>query len=218
MKKIGLVGGTFDPVHKGHIRLAYGALDSCGLDQVIFIPAASPPHKGELRVSSFRHRKRMLETAVAEEKRFAVSDIESSPENPSYTYLTLRQIKKSLAENSIHFIIGSDAFIEIESWKNWREVIVATNFIIAVRPGSGLRELNMLLEKYGFTPLSEKKWTQGSSNYTIEVLESDFADISSTDVRMRIKAGEGWERLLPGGVAEYIKTNKLYGPPLKRRL
>ena len=210
MSRIGLIGGTFDPIHKGHIRLAYAALEACDLDRVIFIPAAHPPHKGHLRMSSFRHRIKMLEIAVAAERRFLVSDVESRLDRPSYTYQTLRKLKKTIGDDSFHFIIGSDAFIEIESWKNWQEVLGHINFIIAVRPGSNVQDLNILLEDHGFSYMSERKWSQVNSDYVIVVLEADFMDISSTDVRSKIEQGEGWEQLLAHCVVEYIKDNQLY--------
>lgn len=210
MEKIGVIGGTFDPVHKGHIRLGYAALESCGLENVTFIPAACPPHKENITVSSFCHRRKMLEIAVAEEDRFSVSDMEAGQDIPSYTYLTLRKLKETMADKCINFIIGSDAFVEIESWKNWREVIANTNFIIAVRPGLNLTELHLFLNDHGFSGTTEKKWKQRNSKFSIEVLKSDFADISSTDIRTRIENNEEWERLLPRRVVEYIKLHKLY--------
>ena len=152
----------------------------------------------------------MLEIAVASEKKFSISDVESNLGIPSYTYLTLRELKKMMGGEMFYFIIGSDAFIELESWKNWREIIINNNFIIAVRPGSSFNELNVFLANQGFETFSKTKWIQRNSSFSVQVLLSDFTDISSTDIRIKIGKKQEWEQYLPRGVVEYIQLNKLY--------
>lgn len=213
MERIGLLGGTFDPVHNGHLQLGRSVLDRCGFDKVLFIPAACPPHKDDKKVGAIEHRLQMLRLAIGTSRSFEISEIELNRDKISYTIDTIEALKKSGDHNSrYYFIIGFDAISEIESWHRWQELLYATNFIVAVRPGFSLKEIEQLLERNGFwhDPSRGERWFCKRSDNEILFLTGEIAAISSTDIRARIAAGQSWRSLVPPQVADYISRESLY--------
>ena len=213
MLRIGLLGGTFDPVHNGHLQLAQRVLADFGLDKIIFIPAAQPPHKNGTLVCDVVHRLQMLKLALSSQQGFELSDIEISRNEVSYTFDTVMQLdKQSGSAVRYHFIIGFDALAEIETWYRWNDLLSTTNFIVAVRPGFSLKHIERLLERNGFAPDNDNpnRWIGVQQGNEVLFLAGEITDISSTDVRRRIAAKEAWERLVPPGVAEYILRHRLY--------
>lgn len=212
MQKIGLLGGTFDPVHNGHLQLGDRVLENYNLDKILFIPASTPPHKNEA-VSAVGHRLQMLKLAISGNRRFDFSEIEISRQKVSYTFDTIQELKSSGGTGVLyHFIIGYDALSEIETWYRWQDLLVVTNFIVAVRPGFSLKEIEQLLERNGFSPEDRRadRWIGEQTGNEILFLAGEIADISSTEIRSRIASRKPWADLVPPLVADYIISNRLY--------
>ena len=181
--KTAIFGGTFDPIHSAHIELARRAADQFALDQVLFIPAGNPPHK---RADTFYdHRYRMVELACAADPRFIASRLEEG-DRKSYSIDTIERVKA--ANGEVFFIIGADAFAEIESWYRWQDVIRAVEFIVAARPGHQI-----------VSP-------PGARVHRLETVE---LPVSSSEIRDALARGETPPEL-PPAVAEYIRANGLY--------
>ena len=214
MQNIGLLGGTFDPVHKGHLQLGEKVLEKFGLDKIVFIPAAYPPHKNRAAVGDVTHRLAMLKLALREHNRFELSSIEVSRDTASYTFDTIQQLRRESGNRTFyHFIIGYDALAEIETWYRWKDLLSTANFIVAVRPGYSLKEIVQLLERNGFSPdkEGEKRWVSERHGNEVLFLTGEIVDVSSTDIRSRIAADREWSDLVPPGVADYITLHRLYG-------
>ncbi|MEE4314592.1 MAG: nicotinate (nicotinamide) nucleotide adenylyltransferase, partial [Desulfofustis sp.] len=169
----GLLGGTFDPVHNGHLQLAQAVLTRSAVDQVLFIPAASPPHKTDSALCPIEHRLEMVRRAIRRLQRCAISEREAFPGRPSYTIDTLQSLRAdSHGERTFVFIIGGDAFLEIETWHRWPELLASTDFIVAVRRGSSLQELITVLDHHGFhpQPKTEPGHYRGREGTSVQVL------------------------------------------------
>ena len=213
MQQIGLLGGTFDPIHNGHLQLGDRVLEKYHFDKILYIPAANPPHKDKEVVCDVEHRLQMLKLAISGNRRFDLSEIEISREKASYTFDTIQELKRySGAGVLYHFIIGFDALSEIETWYRWQDLLVETNFIVAVRPGFSLKLIKQLLERNGFFPEEGRvdRWVGEQTGNEILFLAGEIADISSTEIRTRIETNEAWADLVPPEVADYIIHNRLY--------
>jgi nicotinate-nucleotide adenylyltransferase len=200
MKKIGIIGGTFDPVHYGHLILAEQARAEALLDQVIFMPAMVQPFKLNAKIAGGDHRYAMLREAIAGNPNFSVSTKELDSPEISYTINTLKECKAEFgADTELYFIIGTDAFLNLEKWYAAADLLEGFSFVIGTRPGYKEQELNLLVDRL-------KK--QYGANI-IEIHNSEV-EISSTDIKNRIRGGKSIKYLLPEGVEEYIYKNKLY--------
>lgn len=199
LKKIGIMGGTFDPIHYGHLVAAEGARCHFGLDMVFFVPAARPPHKGDRYISHPSHRLNMTMLATGSNPHFEVSDIEIRRSGPSYTIDTVFHFARSWPGASICFITGADAILEILTWHRVEELLDMCSFIAATRPGYRLENLAGSLQ--GLSSRYIKK---------ISVMEVPALAISSTDIRERVKKGMPIKYLLPEKVEEYLYNNRLY--------
>ncbi len=213
-KKIGLLGGTFDPVHFGHLQLAESALLECGLDKVVFIPAAEPPHKNSTAVSSFRHRLAMLELAIQGRKGFECNAIEELLPKPSYTIDTLRVLQNHYrkyyhGDYLLYFMIGADAFLDILSWKTHREVLCSVHIILSHRQGYIDERLADLLKNLKYTA-GQGLWHAEDGKKDIYILERMPDEQSSSGIRAKIGKGQSVVRLLPPAVMLYIEKNRLY--------
>lgn len=213
-KKIGLLGGTFDPVHYGHLQLAESALTECGLDKVVFIPAAEPPHKNSTAITSFGHRLAMLELATSGLKGFECNAIEGLLPKPSYTIDTLRVLqrhyRKAYHNNyQLYFMIGADAFLDILSWKSHQDVLRSVHIILSHRKGYMGERLADLLRKLGYKA-SQNLWRAAGGKKDIYILEKTPSEQSSSGIRAMISKGQSVERFLPPSVMLYIEKNKLY--------
>jgi nicotinate-nucleotide adenylyltransferase len=214
--KIGLLGGTFDPVHFGHLQLAEVALRECELDKVFFVPAASPPHKDELTVTSFAHRVAMLEIASAHSTRFACSSIEGRLPAPSYTIDTLRALGDAFLEKSdLFFIIGVDAFLDLKTWKSYHEILRLVNIVVAQRKGYRKNQLIDFLELIGYTRQSNC-WHGDDGRKKVFLLDARPGNFSSTLIRKKIAGGILPTGDIPEGVIDYIIKHQLYQSKLKR--
>jgi nicotinate-nucleotide adenylyltransferase len=197
-RKVGIMGGSFDPIHIGHLVVANEALNIYELDEIIFVPTGDPPHKEGLRADSF-HRLLMVNMAVLSNDKFSVSDIEIKSSGKSYTLNTMREFHKLYINTEFYFITGTDAVIALPSWHEPEEVLKLCRFIAASRPGISMEEVN---EK-----INEIKKIFGGK---IEVLQVPMLQISSTDIRERFRKGVSAKYLLPECVEQYIIKNKLY--------
>ena len=200
MKKIGIFGGTFDPVHLGHVNLAMDARREAGLDKVIFIPAKLQPFKLDRRIASGKDRLAMLEEAVGDIEGLEVSSFELDSEGISYTYLTIRGMREILGDEAkLYFILGTDSFLKIEKWKNAEELLEGCSYIVGVRPGYRDEELDQCIDR-----------VRHDHNTRVIKLHNVQFDISSTEIRDRIDSGNSCSDLIPDKVERYIKANGLY--------
>lgn len=199
--KVGILGGTFDPVHYGHLILAEQARVEAQLDQIIFMPAMVQPFKLNTKIAPGEHRFEMLKLAVAGNSSFTVSEMELNSSEVSYTIKTLRECKACLGGAcELFFIIGTDAFLEIEKWYKAEDLLKEFSFVVGTRPGYKEVELRKKIE--GFRD------TYGTN--IIEINNSEV-EISSTDIKSRITNNKSIKYLLPEAVEDYIYKNKLYG-------
>lgn len=189
------MGGTFDPVHMGHLVTAEQARVDVGLDEVVFVPAGAPWQKtGRDPVTPAEHRYLMTVLATAANPNFSVSRIEIDRDGPTYTVETLRSLKASLAGTQLFFITGADAILNILTWKDTEEALELASFVAATRPGHDLADLT----EHGLTA-------------RVTRLEVPALAISSSDVRGRFKAGRPVRYLIPREVEEYARKHGLYG-------
>jgi len=193
------MGGTFDPIHYGHLVTAEGARWEFGLEAVVFVPAARPPHKDESGILPAEHRLKMTALAVASNPYFSVSALEVEREGPSYTIDTVRQMQLFHPGREIYFITGADAVMEILSWKNVGELMEMCRFIAATRPGYQLENLKVKLA--GLPPVQVAR---------IHSLPVPALAISSTDIRQRVREGRPIKYLLPEAVEAHIHREGLY--------
>ncbi|SFM85880.1 nicotinate-nucleotide adenylyltransferase [Thermodesulforhabdus norvegica] len=214
-RRIGILGGTFNPVHLGHLRVAEEVADFIGLDKVIFVPAYRPPHKPGLAVSTYNHRLNMLGLAVTGNPRFEVSDIERQLGGISYSLRTVSHMKKNILphQTELYFIIGADAFLEIETWWNYRDLFKTTCFAVMTRPGHSQDEIidfvrSRISSLYRWVP---EECSFSCSEYgSIHLVPVTHIDISASAIRSLIRQGKSIRYLVPEQVREYIYKHGLY--------
>lgn len=216
-KRIGVLGGTFNPVHFGHLAAAEEVREKLRLDQVLFVPSYLPPHKSSKDIPSALQRLNMVQLAVLGNPYFATSDIEISRRGTSYTVETIQQLRLSYTDAKLFFITGLDAFLDIRTWHQWEKLLKICSFVVLSRPGYLFTDLH----KIGFLQVPGKTLTEldtGAISQS-EVKTSDFTlylqlishlDISSTNIRKRIQEGRSIKYLLPESVEHYIIKNKIY--------
>jgi nicotinate-nucleotide adenylyltransferase len=188
-ERLCLFGGTFDPIHEAHLRIASEAMKKFALNRVLFVPARNPPHKDLRRITRYEHRFRMVEIACAPYPVFSASRLEEGNQR-SYTVDTLQRFRNEVGSSArLFFLIGSDAFDELETWNRWEEVVKLTDFIVVTRPGHEYR-----------APM----------NARVHRLDGLLLPVSSSSIRARLAAGEPTPEL-PSGVRQYIEKHRLYG-------
>ncbi len=191
MKRIGLFGGTFNPIHMGHLAIAQMALEKFTLDKIIFIPSNQPPHKNIVHLAPAEDRYELVKCAIEGNSRFAVSDVETLRAGKSYTVDTLRHFREMYSDRiKMFFIIGGDTFSTLPTWKNIDEVLKYVTFIVVNRPG--------------YTPPELRKKIQHL------MVTKPGIDISSSYLRNRIASGKSVRYLVPETVFHYIEKHKLY--------
>ncbi len=202
MTAIGLMGGTFDPIHFGHLRAAEEVLMGFGLEKVIFIPTGIPPHKLSDNVSSATHRLRMTELAVSSNPNFEVSAIEIEREGLSYTVDTLSQLRQQYgAFTTFYYIVGLDAIAKISTWKDPSKLFKLSEFVAVSRPGNDPSVLSDLRRTLGDNVFSK-----------IHVFSTTLLAIASTEIRRMVRCGESIRYLVPARVMNYIEKERLYLP------
>ena len=211
MKRLGILGGTFDPVHLGHLDAARKATEALRLDRVLFIPAHDPPHRPRDPKGSAFHRFALISLAIQDQERYAVSDMELRRTGASYTALTLRDLHGSgWSASQIFFIIGSDAFAEIATWYDYPAILDACHFVVIAREGTTLDaaiQRNPALA--GRVRPAGADAGVHTSTGVFPVLATTMP-VSSTEVRARLAAGRSVEDLVPAAVARYIHRHGLY--------
>lgn len=219
--RIGLFGGTFNPVHLGHLRAAVEVRQGFELDEIFLIPAALPPHKVSGEVAASADRLHMLKLALDAVAGLRVSDVELNRSGPSYTIDTVHHFKQTLpAESSLFLIMGLDAFLEIDTWKSYRELLTQIPLIVVKRPKAGDRISGLpwkAMDDYISTKIpADYSYSASRSAYLagrqqpIYVFEVTALDISSTRIRRAISGGRSIDYLVPPKVAEYISTKGIY--------
>lgn len=203
--KIGLFGGTFNPIHFGHLRVAEEVREAFSLDKIIFIPAGVPPLK-KYNVVEATHRLKMTEIAINDNPFFEVSDIEVKQKKPSYTVNTLKHFKKLYQRDTLFFIMGIDAFFELKFWHKYEELLRMVDFIVMSRPGFGSLEDSEFVE-YKESENCFKIKNSDKRAFFISV--SPFW-VSSTALRQMLQNGKTIRYLVPEEVRKYIEDNKLY--------
>ena len=223
---IGLFGGTFDPVHKGHLALARAAMEQYKLHKILFVPANIPPHKQKQPLLPFVHRFAMLALATAEEKAFVPSLLESPEEGagrkagaPNYTIDTIRRLKESFkASDKLFLLVGMDAFADIAQWHQAEALFRECEFVVASRPGYSLADVaNALPEKLRPRPEVTKPFHKQAATgdlvlkgVTVHLMGDLHQAVSATAIREAAAAGKPMGRFLDAPVAEYIRKMGLY--------
>jgi len=188
MKKVGILGGTFNPPHIGHLIMANEAYDALSLDEVRFMPNAIAPHKKMVDDASMENRLRMVELATRPYDHFKIESIELTLGGVSYTYNTILELLKREPETQFYFIIGGDMIDSLHTWYKIDELVKLVKFVGLKRPG-----------------------TKSATTYDVKIVEAPEIDLSSTLIRRRLKTGATLEFLLPDGVESYIRKEGLYG-------
>ena len=221
MERIGLFGGTFNPIHRGHLRAADEVRKKFPLDQICFIPSATPPHKEPDVLAGAADRLAMIRLAIAAYPLFRASDVEVSRPGPSFTIDTVRYYKSNLPEETdLYLILGFDAFLEIHTWKSYTKLLKLISFIVMSRPckefvqsPQGWKILEEYLcrrisDRYRFS--AERSCYDHPDNPSLYLLDIGLTDISSTQIRRSVKTGRPIDQQVPPAVDEYIKTKGLY--------
>ena len=196
MRAVGIMGGTFDPIHTGHLVVAEEVKYQFNLDKIIFVPSGSPPHKKSYPATDSNHRFQMTLLATSSNKNFEVSRIEIERKDFSYTINTITEFKRIYPDYKLYFITGVDAILEILTWHRASDMINLCEFIAVSRPGYPLDEIMKKLKK---------EFIQ-----VIHKIEVPALAISSSDIRCRVKEGRPIKYLVPEVIEKYIYQNRLY--------
>ena len=218
--KVAFFGGTFDPVHRGHLAVARAAADRFGLDRIYFAPADIPPHKQKRRLTDFQHRFAMLALATADDPRFVPSLLDANIGQPNYSIFTVRRLKSTLKKtDKLYFLIGMDAFKDIATWRQPEELLDEVEFIVVSRPGYSLADVGRALpESLRPTDLMMRAMRPQRADGTIALMGATIhllgevrEKVSSTQIRAAAaKSVKQLSRYVPPLVAEYIKKENLY--------
>ena len=197
--KIGVLGGTFDPIHNGHLGIAGSACRELGLNRVLFVPAREPWLKGGRGIAPARHRVEMIKLAILSDSRYNISHVDLERDGPSYTVDTLSDLRRELGSDAgLYFILGMDALEGLAGWREPGRIVEMCHLVVARRPGVAMIDLKELEAR--LPGISEK----------IVVIDNELYDINSTEIRRRVAVGRSVEGLAPDAVARYIRENGLY--------
>jgi nicotinate-nucleotide adenylyltransferase len=210
-RRVGVLGGTFDPVHLGHLAAATAAQRALHLDSVRFVPSARPPHRPDMPHASGYHRMEMLRRAVAGADDWEVSDLEYLRHGPSYTIDTLTALHaERLTPLQIFFITGADAFADVAAWHRSQDVLEAAHFVVVSRPGTTTFDTLASRLPSLASRLTTPSGVVGADAPRIVLIEADTPNISSTAIRLRAARGDSLDGLVPPAVAAYIAQHSLY--------
>jgi nicotinate-nucleotide adenylyltransferase len=221
LRRIGIFGGTFNPIHLGHVQVVREVKADFDLDKILIIPSALPPHKELDGVADAEDRLEMIRLAFLDDPNFMISDVELKRSGPSYTIDTVRHYKSILSENTdLFLIVGLDAFLEIDTWKSYKDLFLLIPFIVMSRTING--ENSTKLEWKSLKNYLQSKISKG---YTFSLTQSSFVhdkkqpifvynvtpvNISSTSIRRNIREGRSIKQLVPEIIEDFIKTKGLY--------
>lgn len=211
--KIGLFGGTLNPVHNGHLRCAEEVREELDLDSIWFVPAGKPPHKSDEFIVDIKHRLAMIRIATESNRRFKTVDLESKRPGPSFTVDTLQEARSLLGPNvTLFFIMGSDAFVDIEMWKEYRKLPQFASIVVMGRQGSRWKEVRKTVSKAfpDHKPDNEERVYSLLNENNIILVNVTTLDISSTEIRRKIGRGKSISYLVPEKVKIYMEKNNLY--------
>ncbi|KOF56730.1 MULTISPECIES: nicotinate-nucleotide adenylyltransferase [Clostridium] len=199
MEKKAILGGTFDPFHNGHMNIAYESLYRLGLDEIIFMPAGSPPHKNDKIITSPEIRYDMIKKSITGEEKFKVSRYEIDKKGYSYTYKTLEYINSIEKNTELYFITGVDCLMYVDEWKCPEQIFKCSKFVVFNRPGYERKDI-----------LRKKSEIENKYEHEVIFMDIPLLDISSTQIRKKVKKCEEIKYLVPREVYDIIKNNKLY--------
>lgn len=211
--RTGILGGTFNPIHIAHLRIAEEVREACALDRVLFVPAAAPPHKSVAEEVPFGDRLAMVEAAIADNPAFSASDLESRRPGKSYSVHTLEILRRERPDDQLFFLIGMDSFRDIASWREYRRLFELAHIVVAARPGVATedpRELLPVAIREDFCYDFVSKRLRHRSGTEVIFLQETFLDVSSTNIRNMIDAGRSIRYLVPPAVEAYIASRGLY--------
>lgn len=197
--KIGIMGGTFDPIHIGHLIIAEEAREHLNLKEVIFIPTGKPPHKKSTNITNSFHRYNMTELAIKNNRFFSISSIEIEKSGTTYTIDTIKELEMEYKNTEFYFIIGSDSVMNIHTWKDYKTLLNICNFIVAKRVGISNRDVEDRIREFN------RKF--GNIIYEVPI---PYIDISSTEIRTKVMKNKTIKYYVPIEVEDYIMKNKLY--------
>jgi nicotinate-nucleotide adenylyltransferase len=202
--RVGVFGGTFDPIHYGHLILAEQCREQGRLDQVWFVPAPRPPQKEEQAITRFDQRVELLQLALAGNPTFRIDDIEKDRPGPSYTVDTLAELRRRHPDADLHLLVGSDALADLPTWREPRRLLEQAGLLVVARPGATVLSADELHARTGLpveVPLR------------LQVVHAPLIEIASRDLRRRAAAGRSLRYFLPRAVECYIHDKRLYGAP-----
>lgn len=197
-QRIGIFGGTFDPVHYGHLLLAETCREQLNLDSVVLLPAGSPPHKSDSDISPASHRLEMLKLAVSGCPEFQIDERELKREGPSYTVLTLQELSSEQPDSTLYFLMGADSLRDIPGWKDPQQILQLATVVAVNRPGIPLPET------------AEVRVWAGDLADSIQVIQTLGTDLSSSTLRNQVAANLSIRFMTPRAVAVYIEQHELY--------
>ena len=211
--RVGLFGGSFNPIHFGHLRAAEEVREALRLDLVYFVPAASPPHKADGELAPAEHRLAMVRLATKGNRHFMTSDVEIRRSGRSYTIDTVRYYLTTLRQPAtLYVLMGADQFAELDTWKEPDELVQLSNLAVHTRlmnAESGPPRVSVAaLKRFGYTQADDHY--VHSSGQTLSFVETTFLPISATEIRRKLQHGESINYLLPGDVVDYIQRHALY--------
>jgi nicotinate-nucleotide adenylyltransferase len=211
-RRVGILGGTFDPVHRGHLDLAGAASTTLGLTEIVIVTSNVPPHRPQPVASSF-HRFAMVAFAIQEHSDWRASDLELRHDAPSYTSRTLNRFHdRGYQPSELFFVIGADAFLEIASWRDYPNILESAHFVVVSRPGFRAGELPERLPQLAPRMASEPLDALSSELPLIILIDALTADVSSTAIRSRLAERESIAGLVPATVRQHIEQHGLYAP------
>lgn len=197
-KKIGIMGGTFDPIHYGHLLIALDAAEEFGLDQVIFLPTGKSPHKPESQVTEPAVRCAMVQLAISDNPKFSMSVLEAESEEINYTYQTLKKFRRMDPDAHFYFIMGEDSLDDFPGWRRPEDICRMASVLVAVRGG-------------GSAGIQEKlKRIRAAYQADMHLLHAPVFSVSSREIRQRIRSGRSVRYLLPEEIEAFIRTHSLY--------
>lgn len=213
-RSIALFGGTFDPIHSGHLTVAQAAQRRFHLDAIYFIPSSRPPHKPKQALTAFVHRYALVTLACTDHAGYLPSLAEATPEGGSHVFYsvdTVRRFRREYPDDHLYFILGADSFLEIPTWRSYETLLDVCDFIIASRPGFRLEALRLVIppDKLGRTA-SRDAHTIALRKSSVHLLTTVNSHISSTEIRRRVEHGQSIDGLVPARVEEYILRQALY--------
>src|SRR5262245_15277186 len=199
--KIGVFGGTFDPVHQAHLIIAEQCREQANLDQVRFVPSARPPHKSEQEISAFDRRADMIQLAIAGHPAFRIDELEKDRAGPSYTADTLAELHRTHPDAELYLMLGADCLPDLPSWHDPVRIVKQATLLVIARPGWAMWPTEQLREALKLAADVELK---------MQVVSVPFIDIASRDLRRRVAEGKSIRYLVPSAVAAYIADKNMY--------